>query len=54
MGLSTNFDSGQCLKFNVRFGWETDVLGRALISAWLGNFVNNAIAGLCATPQQSV
>ena len=27
MRVSTNFDSDQCLKFNLRFGWETDVLG---------------------------
>jgi hypothetical protein len=51
--VSTDFDSSQCLKFNVRIELKMDGLRPALISA-LAGLRRNVIAGLCATPQQSI
>jgi len=49
------FDSGQCLKFNVPLWVGTNRRPRANSDLGLaGGFANNVIAGLCATPQQSV
>src|SRR6516165_7515512 len=47
--VSPDFDSGQCLKFDVRVELKMDVLRRALLC-----FSQCDCRGLCATPQQSI